>query len=149
LDPPEATSGDARATQRDEEYVTIATIHWAKGGEWKIVRVLNVVEGCIPSSKATTTLDEIEEELRILHVAMTRAKDELELIVPQRLFMYQHNEQNSGYANSKVSRFVPRSIHHVFERKHWDHPGGEHPSSRSKWQSRRIDVASKAEAMWR
>ena len=48
LDPPEATSGEARATQLDEEYVTIATIHWPKGGEWKIVRVLNVVEGCIP-----------------------------------------------------------------------------------------------------
>ena len=47
LDPPEATSGEARAIELDEEHVTIATIHWAKGGEWKIVRVLNVVEGCI------------------------------------------------------------------------------------------------------
>ena len=88
LEPPEATSGDARANQRDEDYTILSTIHSAKGGEWKIVRMLNVAEGCIPSGKATRTLDEIEEELRLLHVAMTRTKDELDLIVPQRLFMY-------------------------------------------------------------
>ena len=92
LEPPEATSGDARATQLDEDYTILSTIHSAKGGEWKIVRVLNVVEGCIPSAKATRTSEEIEEELRLLHVAMTRTKDELDLIVPQRLFMYQQKD---------------------------------------------------------
>ena len=77
LDPPEATSGRARAKLRDEDYTILSTIHSAKGGEWQIVRVLNVVDGCIPSAKATRTSDEIEEERRLLHVAMTRGKDEL------------------------------------------------------------------------
>ena len=149
LDPPEATSGDARATQLDEDYVILGTIHWAKGGEWKIVRVLNVVEGCIPSAKATRTSDEIEEELRLLHVAMTRAKDELDLIVPQRLFMYQQNGHDSGYANSKMSRFIPKSIHHAFELKHWRERPSELNFGRSKWRSKRIDVASRVEEMWR
>ena len=119
LDPPDATSGRARATQLDEDYTILSTIHSAKGGEWKIVRVLNVVEGCIPSAKATRTSDEIEEELRLLHVAMTRTKDELDLIVPQRLFMYQQNEQDGGHVYASMSRFIPKSIHHAFELKHW------------------------------
>jgi DNA helicase II / ATP-dependent DNA helicase PcrA len=110
------SSGEARATDLDEDYTIISTIHSAKGGEWKHVRVLNVVEGCMPSAKATKTSDEIEEELRLLHVAMTRAKDELDLIVPQRLFMYQQNDDGHVYA--KMSRFIPKSIHHAFERRH-------------------------------
>jgi DNA helicase II / ATP-dependent DNA helicase PcrA len=148
LDPPEATSGEARANQLDEDYVILATIHWAKGGEWKSVRVLNVVEGCIPSGKATRTSEEIEEELRVLHVAMTRAKDELDLIVPQRLFMYQQNGHDSGYVNSKMSRFIPKSIHHAFELKHWRERPSD-PISGSRSLSRRIDVASSVERMWR
>ncbi len=148
LDPPHATSGEARANQIDEDYVILATIHWAKGGEWKIVRVLNVVDGCIPSSLATKTAGEIEEERRLLHVAMTRTKDELELIVPQRLYM-QQNGDDSGYVHSKLSRFIPKSIHHAFERKHRDDSGGQPPSSQPKWRSKRIDVVRRAEDMWR
>ena len=149
LEPPEATSRDARATQLDEDCTILSTIHSAKGGEWKIVRVLNVVDGCIPSAKATRTTEEIEEELRLLHVAMTRTKDELDLIVPQRLFMYQQNGHDSGYVNSKISRFLPKSIHHAFELKHWTDPGAEPRSSTSKWRPKRIDVASRVEEMWR
>jgi DNA helicase-2/ATP-dependent DNA helicase PcrA len=149
LEPPEATSGNARATQLDEDYTILSTIHSAKGGEWKIVRALNVVEGCIPSAKATRTSDEIEEELRLLHVAMTRAKDELDLIVPQRLFLYQQNGHDSGHVNSKMSRFIPKSIHHAFELKHWGEPGAEPRFSKSKWRRQRLDIASRVEEMWR
>ncbi len=52
------------------------------------MRILNVIDGCIPSDMATGTVEEIEEERRLLHVAMTRAKDELDLIIPQRFFTY-------------------------------------------------------------
>src|ERR1700730_16528260 len=78
LDPPDATSGRARASTLDEDYTILSTIHSAKGQEWRIVRLLNVVDGCIPSDMATRTDDEIEEERRLLYVAMTRAKEELE-----------------------------------------------------------------------
>ena len=101
----------------------------------------------IPLAKATRTSDEIEEELRVLHVAMTRAKDELDLIVPQRLFMYQQNDDQHAYA--RMSRFIPKSIHHAFERKPWRERASERTFSRSKWHSRRIDVASSVEGMWR
>ena len=59
----------------DEDYLILSTIHSAKGQEWKSVFVLNVVDGCIPSDLGAGTTAEIEEERRLLYVAMTRAKD--------------------------------------------------------------------------
>ena len=95
------------------------------------------------------TSDEIEEERRLLYVAMIRSKDELDLIRPQRLFMYQQNGHDSGHVYASISRFIPKSIYHAFEAKHW----GERPASRSAADrgrfSRRIDVASSVERMWR
>ena len=55
LDPPEATSDEAGAPQRDEDYLILSTIHSAKGQEWNAVHVLNVVDGCMPSDMATGT----------------------------------------------------------------------------------------------
>ena len=74
LDPPEATSDESGPPQRDEDYLILSTIHSAKGQEWKAVYVLNVVDGCMPSDMATGSAAEIEEERRLLYVAMTRAK---------------------------------------------------------------------------
>src|SRR5258708_37986537 len=75
LDPPDATSDHAGVPLLDEDYLILSTIHSAKGQEWKSVFVLNAVDGCIPSDLATGTSAEIEEERRLLYVAMTRAKD--------------------------------------------------------------------------
>src|SRR5690606_29627721 len=82
LDPPDATSAESGPPLRDEDYMILSTIHSAKGQEWKAVYVLNVVDGCIPSDMSTGTAEEIEEERRLLYVAMTRAKEYLHLIVP-------------------------------------------------------------------
>jgi DNA helicase-2/ATP-dependent DNA helicase PcrA len=82
LDPPDATSGRGGTPNLDEGYTILSTIHSAKGQEWKIVRVLKVVDGCIPSDLATGSRQEIEEERRLLYVGMTRAKGVLDLIVP-------------------------------------------------------------------
>jgi DNA helicase-2/ATP-dependent DNA helicase PcrA len=146
LDPPDATSRHARATQFDEDYTILSTIHSAKGREWEVVRVLNVVDGCIPSSKATRTAHEIEEERRLLHVAMTRAKDELDLIVPHRL--YQQNGQDSGHPYTKVSRFIPESIYRAFKLRQWGERRSDLTGSEPKSHSRRIDVAASVERMW-
>jgi DNA helicase-2/ATP-dependent DNA helicase PcrA len=149
LEPPDATTGHARATTIDDEYTTLSTIHSAKGKEWQHVRVLNVVDGCIPSTNATRTPEEIEEERRLLHVAMTRAKDELDLIVPLRLFMHRQNGHDSGYAQASITRFIPKSIHHAFELKHWRERSSDLISGRSRSLSGRIDVAARVERMWR
>jgi superfamily I DNA/RNA helicase len=77
LDPPSATGAEAGPPLLDEDYLILSTIHSAKGQEWDAVFVLNVVDGCIPSDMATGTPEEIEEERRLLYVAMTRAKSTL------------------------------------------------------------------------
>jgi DNA helicase-2/ATP-dependent DNA helicase PcrA len=88
LDPPDATSDQAGVPLLDEDYLILSTIHSAKGQEWKSVFVLNVVDGCMPSDLGAGTSAEIEEERRLLYVAMTRAKDDLHLVVPQRFFTH-------------------------------------------------------------
>ena len=94
LDPPDATSDEAGPPLRDEDYLILSTIHSAKGQEWRSVFVLNCVDGCIPSDLATGSSEEIEEERRLLYVAMTRAKDELALVVPQRFYV--HGQPRNG-----------------------------------------------------
>ena len=91
--PPDATSDQAGVPVLDEDYLILSTIHSAKGQEWKSVFVLNVVDGCIPSDRGTDTTAEIEEERRLLYVAMTRAKDDLHLMVPQRFFTHGQNAE--------------------------------------------------------
>ena len=147
IDPPDRTGKHAKAAEPEEEYTTLATIHWAKGGEWPIVRVLNVVDGCIPSARASGTPEEIEEERRLLHVAMTRAKDQLDLMAPQSIFRYQQGNENPN-VSAPASPFIPKSIHDAFELRHWGKRIGAPLSGRSKWRSRNIDVAASIERMW-
>src|SRR5262249_56144258 len=90
LDPPSATSDEAGTPLIDEDYLILSTIHSAKGQEWKAVLLLNTIDGCIPSDLATGSTAEIEEERRLLYVAMTRAKDHLHLIVPHPFFTHHH-----------------------------------------------------------
>jgi ATP-dependent DNA helicase UvrD/PcrA len=120
LDPPDATSGRARAKTLDEDYTILSTIHSAKGQEWRIVRILNVVDGCIPSDMASGTREEIEEERRLLYVAMTRAKDELDLIVPHRFYTFQQPTFGDSHVYASVSRFIPSSIRDLFDSQHWE-----------------------------
>src|SRR5204863_360734 len=94
LDPPSATSDEAGPPRLDEDYLILSTIHSAKGQEWRCVFVLNVVDGCIPSDMATGSAEEIEEERRLLYVAMTRAKDQLLLLLPQRFYV--HSQARRG-----------------------------------------------------
>jgi DNA helicase-2/ATP-dependent DNA helicase PcrA len=115
LDPPAATSDEAGPPGRDDDYLILSTIHSAKGQEWKAVHVLNVVDGCIPSDMATGTTEEIEEERRLLYVAMTRAKDELDLISPQRFFVRQQNAYGDRHVYALRSRFIPNAISEYFE----------------------------------
>ncbi|MBP0599516.1 ATP-dependent helicase [Herbaspirillum sp. LeCh32-8] len=119
LDPPESSSDYSAPPYRDEDYLTLSTIHSAKGQEWRSVHVLNVVDGCIPSDLATGSEAEIAEERRLLYVAMTRAKEHLHLVVPQRFYITQQTPQGDRHVNAIRSRFVtPRMLPH-FEDSLW------------------------------
>jgi DNA helicase-2/ATP-dependent DNA helicase PcrA len=146
LDPPGATSDEAGVPLLDEDYLILSTIHSAKGQEWKSVFVLNAVDGCIPSDLATGNADEIEEERRLLYVAMTRARDQLDLIVPQRF--YSHNQANRGdrYVHALRTRFIPVPVARLFEQRTW--PAAPASAAATKAQTQ-IDVTAKMRAMWR
>ncbi|ARP91380.1 ATP-dependent DNA helicase [Bordetella genomosp. 9] len=115
LDPPDATSAEAGPPLRDEDYMILSTIHSAKGQEWKSVYVLNVVDGCIPSDMATGASEEIEEERRLLYVAMTRAKEDLHLIVPQRFYVHQQTGLGDRHVYGSRTRFIPDEMTNLFE----------------------------------
>ena len=116
LDPPEATSDESGPPGLDEDYVILSTIHAAKGQEWGAVFVLNVVDGCMPSDMATGDAAQIEEERRLLYVAMTRAKQHLHLIVPQRFYVTQQRSFGDKHLYGSLSRFIPPEVALCFER---------------------------------
>jgi DNA helicase-2/ATP-dependent DNA helicase PcrA len=116
LDPPEATSDRAGPPLLDEDYLILSTIHSSKGQEWKSVHVLNVVDGCIPSDMATGSAEDIEEERRLLYVAMTRAKEQLHLVVPNRFFIKQQAQMGDRHVYAQRSRFIsPAMLKHYEE----------------------------------
>ncbi|OCZ73742.1 ATP-dependent DNA helicase, partial [Achromobacter xylosoxidans] len=115
LDPPDATSDESGAPSRDEDYMILSTIHSAKGQEWKAVYVLNVVDGCIPSDMSTGTAEEIEEERRLLYVAMTRAKERLQLIVPQRFYVHQQTGMGDRHVYGSRTRYITNAMLPLFD----------------------------------
>ncbi|HTH99813.1 MAG TPA: 3'-5' exonuclease [Acidisoma sp.] len=119
LDPPDATSDQAGVPLLDQNYLILSTIHVAKGQEWKSVFVLNVVDGCMPSDLGTGTTAEIEEERRLLYVAMTRDKDTLHLITSHGFFPYGHSTLGDRHVYAARSRFIPASLLLLFERMTW------------------------------
>ena len=117
LEPPEGTVGSAKSARPDDEdHVVISTIHSAKGREWSRVFLLNAVNGCIPSSKATKPED-IEEERRLLYVAMSRAKDILELMTPCRGYARRDEASIVLDLFSSPTKLIPKQLYPLFRRK--------------------------------
>jgi DNA helicase-2/ATP-dependent DNA helicase PcrA len=149
LDPPEATSDQAGVPLLDEDYLNLSTIHSAKGQEWKSVFVLNVVDGCMPSDLCTGQSHEIEEERRLLYVAMTRAKDELHLMLPQRFFTHGQNRLGDRHIYAARTRFIPDELLDLFQSIAWPIAGLDDSVRILTGQAPRIDVAAKMRGMWR
>jgi len=122
LDPPDATSAEAGPPMKDEDYLILSSIHSAKGQEWKSVFVLNVVDGCLPSDLGMGSSEEIEEERRLLYVAMTRAKDDLDLVVPQRFFVHGQPVRGDSHVYASRTRFIPARMLDLFEPHSWPPP---------------------------
>ena len=105
LDPPRSTGDLAGKPLLDDDYLILSTIHSAKGCEWDAVYIIHAADGMIPSDMATGSAEEIDEERRLLYVAMTRAKDSLGIFFPLR---YYHRGRGLSDAHSyaQVSRFL-------------------------------------------
>ena len=146
LDPPGATSDQAETPRLDEDYLILSTIHSAKGQEWKSVFVLNTVDGCIPSDLGVGTNDEIEEERRLLYVAMTRAKDQLHLVVPQRFYVHGQRGNGDRHVYAQRTRFIPAPITRHFESCTW--PIATPETLSSTVGRAKTDVGAKLRRMW-
>jgi len=92
-------------------------------------------------------VEEVEEERRLLHVAMTRAIDHVDLIAPRQIFKYQQGKENPNIYSS-ASRFIPKSIHHAFEVRCWGEREGDRHAGKSRSQSKTVDIAAAVERMW-
>ena len=149
LDPPAAAGEEAGAPLRDEDYLILSTIHSAKGREWKAVFVLNVVDGCIPSDMATGSPAEIEEERRVLYVAMTRARDQLHLIQPRRFHTTGQPALGDRYVHAPRSRFIPDPLLRLFDHRVPGRAGIATGEGAARPELPRIDVGATLIDMWR
>jgi DNA helicase-2/ATP-dependent DNA helicase PcrA len=101
LEPPTESVVDIEAESKEDEFLTLSTIHSAKGLEWRIVFIIWALDGRFPSSKAADTAETLEEERRLFYVACTRAKDQLYISYPMNVY-----DRESGLVLSKPTRFL-------------------------------------------
>jgi DNA helicase-2/ATP-dependent DNA helicase PcrA len=114
LDPPNSTGDLSADPLLDDEYLVLSTIHSAKGCEWSVVYVIHAADGIIPSDMANGEAD-IEEERRLLYVAMTRARDRLYLTFPLRYYHLKH-AMGDAHSFAQLTRFIPPDLYPLFER---------------------------------
>jgi len=105
IDPPRSTSDTAGAPHLDEDYLTLSTIHAAKGLEWRRVHVIHAVDGALPSDMALRSEDGLAEEARLAYVAVTRARDTLTLYTPLRM-PHHRRGRDDRHSYAPRSRFL-------------------------------------------
>jgi len=147
LDPPQSVGDEAGPPHLDEDFLILSTIHSAKGQEWDAVFVLNAADGCIPSDMATGKPEQIEEERRLLYVAMTRAREHLHVVHPQKMFIRQQHRHGDRHVYTPRSRFIPDAMLDRFEQTSYsplrdaDNRAGSGPAVK-------VDVAARLRARW-
>ena len=112
LEPPSAAIGGVLSEDAGEEdRLVLSTIHSAKGLEWHTVFIIWAVDGRFPSIHSLDDRDNLEEELRLMYVAATRAREELIITYPSQVF-----DRGSGLVSARPSRFVDMLAEDVMER---------------------------------
>ena len=143
-----ATSDLSGQPMHDEDYLVLSTIHSAKGMEWDNVYVLNVVDGSFPNEFATGKAELIEEERRLLYVAMTRARNELTCVVPLRFQITSQPKTSDGHVYGGRSRFLTEKVVKCFDEQTFQSANVEVKMEETAADSGSIDVASRLKQMW-
>jgi len=147
LDPPSAAGDLSGDPLLDEDYLVLSTVHSAKGQEWKSVYVLNVSDGNFPNEFATGKPELIDEERRLLYVAMTRARQALTLVAPLRYHVTQQHRDGDRHVHGARSRFVSDALLGTMERR-FHGRNGEYGGGLATRNTRRLDVQQKIRDMW-
>jgi DNA helicase-2/ATP-dependent DNA helicase PcrA len=147
LDPPTTTQDLAGPPELDEDYLILSTIHSAKGLEWDSVYVIHAADGNIPSDLATGNAEQIDEELRLFYVALTRAKRTLHVCFPLRYYHAYRGRSSDQHGYAQLTRFISQAIVGHFECpaaiRGADDAEGETPS-----ETVRVSVRQRVRAMW-
>jgi len=146
LDPPEASGDHTGPPLMDEDYLILSTVHSAKGQEWDAVYVLNVTDGSFPSEFAGGKPEQIEEERRLLYVAMTRARSQLELIHPLRFHITQQPRLGDKHVYGARSRFLTDRVLACFRQEAAQLE--EAADARLPAANVRIDAAARLRDLW-
>lgn len=147
LDPPQSVGDEAGPPHLDEDFLILSTIHSAKGQEWEAVFVLNAADGCIPSDMATGKPEQIEEERRLLYVAMTRAREQLHLVHPQKMFIRQQHRHGDRHVYTPRTRFLPDALLDRFEQTSYCPLRDADPKATTR-PAVKLDVAARLRERW-
>jgi DNA helicase-2/ATP-dependent DNA helicase PcrA len=114
LEPATSSADYAKAPRKDEDYLTLTTVHSAKGLEWTSVHVIHAVDGAFPSDMALGDDNGLEEEQRLFYVAITRARDSLTIYTPSRMPV-DWNSYRARQVYAKASRFLTEEALALFD----------------------------------
>ena len=148
LDPPSASGELAGPPMLDEDYLVLSTVHSAKGQEWDAVYVLNVTDGNFPSEFATASPQGLDEERRLLYVAMTRARDELHLIEPLRYYVTQQPRSGDRHVYGARSRFLDAAVQDTLECVGWPAEAETPFAPQAAPANPPVDVAARLKSLW-
>jgi DNA helicase-2/ATP-dependent DNA helicase PcrA len=115
LDPPASTGDLAGPPSLDDDWLTLSTVHSAKGGEWTAVHLIHAADGAFPSDLATRDDAGVDEERRLFYVALTRARRYLHIYAPLR---YHHGDpggRNDRHSYALRTRFLPATLDPLLE----------------------------------
>ncbi len=148
LDPPAATGDLAGKPHRDDDFLILSTVHSAKGQEWKNVFLLNVADGNFPNEYAAGDDKQLEEERRLLYVAMTRAKQNLDLIQPLKYWVPEQQKYGSRHVYGAKSRFLTPAVCAQLDACCYPPPPQISESNRAANRKAITDIRSKLDELW-
>ncbi|WDE09116.1 ATP-dependent helicase [Thalassomonas viridans] len=148
LDPPQSSGDLSGAPHIDDDFLHLSTVHSAKGQEWREVFILNIADGNFPNEYATGDKRQIEEERRLLNVAITRAKTGLHLMYPLRYWVPEQQKHGDQHVYGAKSRFLTEAVMQHLEPISYPqvNPTTE---QRNKGQAAIMDIKKSILGMWK
>jgi len=114
LEPPQSTQDLAEGSgEEDDDALILSTAHSSKGKEWDVVFLIWAVDGWFPMARATESEEELEEERRLMYVALTRARNHLIVSFPMNAYS---TRRGSDYSIDQLSRFIDSGVRERMQR---------------------------------
>jgi DNA helicase-2/ATP-dependent DNA helicase PcrA len=138
LEPPQSTQDLASGgDDQEDDALVLSTAHSAKGKEWDVVFLIWAVDGWFPMARAADNDDELEEERRLMYVAMTRARNQLAVTFPMNSYA---TRRGADYSVDQLSRFIDRGVREKMQRVVLDAPGDAPPPAPDRPEAAKTDL---------